>query len=161
MQVSILRPVQAVATTYINQQRGSNTATSDEILASIQALASMACLPITSLTCGPTASKEAAGGCSHAPRKARNNRTYNLQRSRRWLPTHLRNPRQPDLQLARYVNTEHPDQQLASKPRVAAHTRVGRSCSCDHSNIRLVSSITATEYLWGLPPGHTAASIRF
>ena len=59
-------------------------------------------------TCGPATCKEAAGGCPHT-REARDNRTYNLQRSRGWLPTHPRSPRQPDLQLAK-------------KPRVAAHT---------------------------------------
>ena len=106
--------------------------------------------------------RKAAGGCPHT-REIQDNRTYSLQRSRRWLPTHLQNPRQPDLQLARYTNTKHPDQQLASKPRVAAHTPAGvlvcREIIFQACNIQLVSSIAATRYLRGLPPGHTAASI--
>ena len=105
--------------------------------------------------------RKAAGGCPHT-REIQDNRTYSLQQSRRWLPTHLQNPRQPDLQLARYANTEHPDQQLASKPRVAAHTPAGvgvcRKIIFHACNIQLVSSIAATRYLRGLPPGHTAAS---
>ena len=135
-------------------------------------------------TYGPTAWKKATGGCSHAPREAgtirpttckkaaggcphtreiQDNGTYSLQRSRRWLPTHLRNPRQPDLQLARYANTEHLGQQLASKLHVAAHMPAGigvcREIVFQAYNIQLISSIAATRYLRGLPPGHTAASI--
>ena len=65
------------------------------------------------------------------PREAQDNLTYNLQRIRRWLPTHPRSPRQLDLQLARYTNTRHLDQKLAKKPLVAAHTPAGVRVACD------------------------------
>ena len=97
--------------------------------------------------------RKAAGGCPHT-REIQDNRTYSLQRSRRWLPTHLRNPRQPDLQLARYANTEHPDQQLASKPRVAAHTPAGVGV-CRES-MQHTTSIKHSSYK--IPPGSPTGS---
>ena len=100
--------------------------------------------------------RKAAGGCPHT-REIQDNRTYSLQRSRRWLPTHLRNPRQPDLQLARYANTEHPDQQLASKPRVAAHTPAGIGVHREIvSSIQHTTSIKHSSYK--VPPGSPTGS---
>ena len=107
-------------------------------------------------TIGPTTCKKAAGGCPHT-REIQDNRTYSLQRSRRWLPTHLRNPRQPDLQLARYANTEHPDQQIASKPRVAAHTPTGIGVHREIvSSIQHTASIKHSSYK--VPPGSPTGS---
>ena len=58
----------------------------------------------------------------------------------------------------------HPDQQLAKKPHVAAHTRAGigvARSSGEHSSKHTFSAtIAATGYLRGLPLGHTAASIE-
>ena len=110
-------------------------------------------------TYGPTACKKAAGGCSHAPRKAgtigpttcneaaggcphtceiQDNRTCNMQ------DTLTQNIRTNNLQVSRVW--------LPTRPLVSKSA--ARAC-----NIQLVSSIAATRYLRGLPPGHTAASI--
>ena len=93
--------------------------------------------PARSRTTGPTACNEAAGGCPHTC-EIRDNRTCNLQ------ATLTQNIRTNNLQVSRVW--------LPTRPLVSKFA--ARAC-----NIQLVSSIAATRYLRGLPPGHTAASI--
>ena len=96
--------------------------------------------PARSRTTGPTACNEAAGGCPHTC-EIRDNRTCNLQ------DTLTQNIRTNNLQVSRVW--------LPTRPLVSEFT----ARSFQAYNIQLVSSIAATRYLRGLPPGHTAASI--
>ena len=68
--------------------------------------------------------QQSRGWLPTQPRETQYIRTYSLQRSRGWLPT-PRSPVHTDQQLARHTETRHSDQQLAKKPRVAAHTPAG------------------------------------
>ena len=110
-------------------------------------------------TCGPTTCIEAACGCPHAPVNPYM-RTYNLQgpltldiRTNNLQGTLTRGIRTNSLQISRVWLPTRPQVSKFAGPATASVL-----AARFHSKHTFSASIAATEYLRGLPPGHTAAS---